>query len=81
MPQAPRKKVNMENRGKGNLYIAFAIVTALAVPFVSEMKGVLRGRISGDTTDLLYGILIGLALVFLAAATRHLIKPGSRSQT
>jgi hypothetical protein len=77
MPTSAEGKVNKGIRGKGKLYIAFAIAAALAVPFLAELKG----RISADTTHLLYGILIGLALVFLAAGTRAVIKPTSRSQT
>lgn len=49
-----------------NRYIVLFIVTVLAAPFVAE----LRGEISADATHLLYGILIGLAVVFLAAAAR-----------
>lgn len=67
-------KVNKEKRGKGNLYIAFAIAV-LAVPLVSA----LRGRIPADTTDYLYGILIGLAIVFLGAGARNFTKPTSRN--
>lgn len=58
-------------RGKRNGYvIAFAVVIALAVP-LSELKG----RLSADAIHLLYGVLIGLALVFLAAAARSLRRP------
>lgn len=58
--------MNRGKKSKGNLYTALVIVSALGVPLISA----LRGRISEDAMHLLYGILIGLALVFLAAATR-----------
>ena len=69
--------MNNVKRGKGPLYIAFAMVTALAVPLVSA----LRTRISGGTIDLLSGVLIGCAFTFLAAATYSFMKPTSRRQT
>lgn len=57
--------------GKGNFYIAaFAIVIALAVP----LSG-LKDRMSADAMHYLYGILIGLAVVFLGAAARSSRRP------
>jgi|GEM_PF-6593064 len=55
---------------KRKLYIALFIVTVLAVPLVRDVKSALSGRISADITDLLNGLLIGLAIMFFAAAGR-----------
>jgi hypothetical protein len=63
--------------GKSKLYIAFVFAAGLAVPLVSQ----LRGWMSEDTMDLVRGILIGLAIVFLAAGARTVTKSTSRSQT
>lgn len=50
-----------------NRYTTFFFLAVLAVPVVS----LLRGRIAGTAVDFADGILIGLALVFLAAAARN----------
>jgi MFS-type transporter involved in bile tolerance (Atg22 family) len=56
----------MDHMKRGNRYITLAIVTALAEPVVSA----LRNRISHDVADFLCGMLVGLAIIFLAAGAR-----------
>jgi len=55
--------------------VAF-VVCVLGMPLVSELSG----RVSEGTLDFLRGILIGGAIVFLAAIGRTFTKSASRSQ-
>jgi hypothetical protein len=66
--------MSKSKQGKGNLYITLTLVTALATPFVSALSG----RIPANTVDLLRGVLIGMAIVFLAAGARSLRTSASR---
>jgi len=59
---------------KVKLYSALVFAAGFALALVSQLK------ISGNTMDFLRGMLIALAIVFLAAAARNSTKIVSRSE-